>query len=290
MTILLTGASGGFGKIFLPLLRNHYSESVIGTSRAKAASDDYLSCDLTDESAVKVLLKTVQPRIIFHLAASFTGQFNIDHQINTLSAKYIFDSILSESLITRVILFGSAAEYGAVLPTDNPIPEAFPCRPVSVYGLTKAFQTEFAKFYVRTHKLDAVIARVFNLALPGLSERLFYGRAESLIHAYKHGDITELKFGDLSNKRDYINLQEASSQLLAVAKHGVAGEIYNIGSGVAVEMRSILMCMLKAEGVPQSKVVETASEVIGRKGYDVPVIYADINKISALLSSATRIV
>lgn len=286
MTILVTGASGGFGKVFLPLLRNHYSESVVGTSRAKAASDDYLPCDLTDESAVRVLLKTVQPRIIFHLAASFTGQFSVDHPINTLSAKYIFDSILSENLTARVIIFGSAAEYGAVLTTDNPIPEAFPCRPVSVYGLTKAFQTDLAKFYVRVHKLDAVIARVFNLALPGLSERLFYGRAESLIHAYKHGDITELKFGDLSSRRDYINLQEASSQLLAVAKHGVAGEIYNVGSGTAVDMRSILMGMLEDEGVPQCNIVETGSGAIGRKGYDVPVIYADIKKVSSLLTSA----
>jgi nucleoside-diphosphate-sugar epimerase len=287
MTILVTGASGGFGKVFLPLLRNYYSEPVVGTSRAKAANFDYLSCDLTDESAVRVLLKTVQPRIIFHLAASFTGQFNVDYQINTLSAKYIFDSILSENLTTRVILFGSAAEYGVVLPTDNPIPEAFPCRPVSIYGLTKAFQTDVAKYYARAHKLDAVIARVFNLALPGLSERLFYGRAESLIRAYKHGGITELKFGDLSSKRDYINLQQASSQILAVAKHGVAGEIYNVGSGVAVDMRSILVRMLQAEDMPQCKVVETRSEAIGRKGYDVPVIYADIKKVSALLIAAS---
>lgn len=287
MTILVTGASGGFGKVFLPLLRNYYSEPVVGTSRAKAANFDYLPCDLTDESAIRVLLKTVQPRIIFHLAASFTGQFNVDHQINTLSAKYIFDSILSEHLTTRVILFGSAAEYGVVLPTDNPIPEAFPCRPVSVYGLTKAFQTDIAKYYVRTHKLDAVIARVFNLALPGLSERLFYGRAESLIHAYKNGGITELKFGDLSSKRDYINLQQASLQILAVAKHGVAGEIYNVGSGIAIDMRSILVRMLQAEDMPQCKVVETRSEAIGRKGYDVPVIYADIKKVSALLIAAS---
>jgi nucleoside-diphosphate-sugar epimerase len=287
MTILVTGASGGLGKVFLPLLRNYYSESVVGTSRAKATSDDYLPCDLTDENAVSVLLKTVKPRLIFHLAASFTGQFSVDHQINTLSAKYIFDSILSENLTARVILFGSAAEYGAILPTDNPIPEAFPCRPVSVYGLTKSFQTDLAKFYVRAHKLDAVIARVFNLALPGLSDRLFYGRAESLIHAYKRGDITELKFGDLSSKRDYVSLQEASSQILAVAKHGVAGEIYNVGSGIAVDMRSILMRMLEAEGVPQCKVVEADSEAIGRRGYDVPVIYADIKKVSTLLTAAT---
>lgn len=82
-------------------------------------------------------------------------------------------------------------------------------------------------------------------------------------------------------------MQEASSQLLAVAKHGVAGEIYNVGSGTAVDMRFMLMRMLEAEGVHQCKVVETASESIGRRGYDVPIIYADIRKISALLTSST---
>jgi nucleoside-diphosphate-sugar epimerase len=284
MTILVTGAGGGFGTVFLPFLRAHYNEPIIGSGKGQSASADYVSCDLTDENAVRGLIKVVKPRLVFHLAGSFTGQFERDFQVNTLSAKFIFDSILAEQLITRVVIFGSAAEYGVVSPSDNPIPEAFPCHPVSVYGLTKKFQTDLATYYARTKNIDVVVARVFNLATSGLSERLFYGRAESLIRAYKRGEIARLEFGDLSNERDYIDLDQAKGQLLAIAERGVSGEIYNVGSGIPKKMRSILQEMITLEGISNASIVESSSEAFGRRGFDVRVIYADIGKVSKLMN------
>jgi len=278
----VTGANGGFGKVFLPMLRANYKESVIGTGRNKVENSGYISCDLTDESSVASLVKKVSPRIIFHLAGSFTGQFEHDFRVNTLSAKYLFDSILSEKLDTRVVIFGSAAEYGAVHPKNNPIPETFPCRPVSVYGLTKNYQTEMAAFYARTTNLKIVIARVFNLAIPGLSQRLFFGRAEAMIQSYKTGAISQLVFGNLDSERDYVELDSAVKQLLTIAECGVSGEVYNVGSGVPKKIRSILMEMINKVAIPYEAVVELSSEAVGRKGFDVPIIYADTTKTSQL--------
>lgn len=283
MTILVTGANGGLGKALLPLLRAYYKESVICTGRARTDADDYFRCDFADEGAVANLIKTVRPRLIFHLVGSFTGQFEFDFQANTLSTKFIFDSILSEDLAARVVVFGSAAEYGAVLASDNPIPESFPCRPVSIYGLTKSFQTDMAAYYARTKNIDVVVARVFNLATPGLSQRLFYGKAEAMILAYKRGEITRLEFGNLDSERDYIELEEATDQLLAIAEHGFSGEIYNVGSGTPKKIRSILKNMLEKEDISECAVVESSAEVIRGKGLDVPIIYADITKVSKLM-------
>ena len=284
MTILVTGAKGGFGKVLLPILRAKYKESVIGTGRDKAEYTDYFWCDLTDASSVASLVKEVRPRIIFHLAGSFTGQFENDFRVNTLSAKYLFDSILSEKLDTRVVIFGSAAEYGAVRPEDNPIPETFPCRPVSVYGLTKNYQTEMAAFYARTTNLKIVTARVFNLAIPGLSQRLFFGRAEAMIQSYKTGEISQLVFGNLDSERDYVELESAVEQLLAIADRGISGEIYNVGSGVPKKIRTILREMIDKEAIPYEAIVESSSEAVGRVGFDVPIIYADMTKTSKLKS------
>lgn len=284
MTILVTGANGGFGKALLPILRTKYKESVIGTGRSEADHIDYLGCDLTDERSVESLVKKVRPRIIFHLAGSFTGQFENDFRINTLSTKYLFDSVLSEKLDSRIVIFGSAAEYGAVRPEDNPIPETFPCKPISIYGLTKNYQTEMAAFYSRTTGLDIVIARVFNLAAPGLSQRLFFGRAEAMIQSYKTGKISQLVFGNLSSERDYVELKSAVKQLINIAERGVSGEIYNVGSGVPKKMRTILMEMIDKQAIPLEAIVESSSEAVGRVGFDVPIIYADMNKTSKLKS------
>ena len=283
MTILVTGANGALGKALMPLLRQYYSESIIGAGREKADSVDYVTCDFSNEDAIRSLIKTVRPRIIFHLAGSFSGLFEQDFNVNTLSAKRIFDNILTEKLTTRVVVFGSAAEYGAVLPSDNPISETYSCHPISVYGLTKNFQTAMAMFYAKTKSIDVVVARVFNLAILGLSQRLFYGRAEAMILSYKKGEIKQLEFGNLDSERDFIELYEAADQIFKIAECGISGEIYNVGSGVSKKPRSILMGMLEKEGVPLSCIVESGSEVIGRKGFDVPVIYADITKVSALI-------
>lgn len=284
MAILVTGATGGFARVFLPQVRDFYhDEAVIGAGRAKLDEKYYYTCDFTNENAVASLIKTVRPRLIFHLVGSYTGQFEIDFQINTLSSKYIFESLLTEGLSARVVVFGSAAEYGVVMPSDNPIPESYPCRPISVYGLTKLFQTDMATYYARAKGIDIVVARVFNLAVPGLSDRLFYGRAEAMILAYKKGEISQLEFGNLDSERDYIESDAAVNQILAIAERGATGEIYNVGSGVSKKIRSILVDMLEKEGISWGSVAESSSEVIGRKGYDVPIIYADTNKIQQII-------
>ena len=283
MTILVTGAGGGFGTALLSPLRAHYNETVIGAGRSHAVDSGYIRCDFTKATAVRELIKSVRPRLIFHLVGSFTGEFETDLQVNAVSAKHLFENIISEHLNTRVVIFGSAAEYGAVLPSDNPISETFPCRPVSIYGLTKAIQTDIARFYARTKNIDVVVARVFNLAASGLSSRLFYGRAEAMILSYRKGEISQLEFGNLDSERDYIALDDALDQLLAVAEFGLSGEIYNIANGYPRKIRLILADMLEKEGLREVEIVESTPEVISEKGYDVSIIYANTTKVSKLM-------
>jgi nucleoside-diphosphate-sugar epimerase len=287
MTILVTGAGGGLGRAFIPLLKAKYKENCIGTVRTLTAdSKDAVQCDFTNAQEVRQLIKAIQPRLIFHFVGSFTGVFKTDLQVNTLSAQHLFECIEAERLSTRIVIAGSAAEYGAVAAEDNPIREDFRCRPVSVYGLTKSMQTDIAMFYANAKNLNIVVARIFNLALEGLSPRLFYGRAETLISAYKRGEINQLEFGNLDAQRDYIGIADVAAQLIAIAESGRRGEIYNVGSGIAKSMRSILRDLLIAEGLSQAQVLEANPTIVNNKGIDVPVIYADIKKVSHLLDQA----
>jgi nucleoside-diphosphate-sugar epimerase len=284
MTILVTGAGGGLGKAFIPLLKSKYKEKIVGTVRTLSGDkEDAVQCDFTNATDVQTLIKAIQPRLIFHFVGSFTGVFKTDLQINALSAQHLFESVEAEQLSTRIVIAGSAAEYGAVTAEDNPIREDFQGQPVSVYGLTKAMQTDIAMFYANTKNLDIVVARIFNLAIEGLSPRLFFGRAKSMISAYKRGEITQLEFGNLDAQRDYIGITEAAVQLIAIAESGARGEIYNVGTGTARSMRSILKDLLIAEGLAKIGVLEASPAIVKNKGLDVPVIYADIDKVTRLL-------
>jgi nucleoside-diphosphate-sugar epimerase len=284
MTILVTGASGGLGKSLFPLIQaRHSNHLVVKTSRS---GDDLKVCDLTDKSAVDNLIRLVKPKIIFHLAATFTGDFDTDFKTNVVAFQNICDSLIEQDLASRVIVFGSAAEYGVIHPNQNPVSENQPLKPVSVYGLTKAMQTQLAQFYSRVANIEVVIARLFNLAIPGLSSRLFYGRAESLIHQFNDGEIDALEFGNLDSQRDYIGLTEAAAQIFLISDYGVSGEVYNVGSGIPKMIRSLLHSMLDHYNLPRDIIKELSSDSVGRKGYDVPMIYADISKTLLLKNNS----
>jgi GDP-4-dehydro-6-deoxy-D-mannose reductase len=286
MTILVTGSNGGLGKSLVPLIQAHYTDDkVVETSRS---GDSKHRCDLKDSSAVHDLIRLVKPQIIFHLAASFTGDFDKDVEVNVRAFQNICESLIKEGLTARVIVFGSAAEYGIVRPNENPISEDHTLMPLSVYGLTKFMQTELAQSYARETEIEVVVARLFNLAIPGLSSRLFYGRAEFLINQFIDGQIDSLDFGNLDSQRDYIGLTDAAEQIFLVADHGISGEVYNVGSGEPTMIRTLLNSMLDHHNLPRDILKEVGSDSVGRKGYDVPIIYADIGKTLLLKNNSKR--
>jgi nucleoside-diphosphate-sugar epimerase len=281
MSILITGATGGFGRIFTKWMEQDAEDQVVITGRAALFRHNYFRCDLECADEIRALLKEVRPRRIFHLAGNFDQDFARCLAVNTMSAKLIFDSLLAEKIEARVVLIGSAAEYGVVVPEENPIREDRILRPVSVYGLTKAYQTQLAHYYSHNHGVDAVVARMFNLFAPGLSERLFVGRVEKLIERLDKGEIEMIDLGNLESRRDYVTSEEAIRQIGLIADHGQRGEVYHVGSGKPMQMRELLDVMLIAAGHDWS-VVRTGGATSGRAGYDVPAIYADMDKTLAL--------
>lgn len=284
MTLLITGATGGFGRIFSAWTKRHAKEDIILTGRADIGGDGYVQCDMRRPEEIRALIERVRPRLIFHLAGSFLSDYEQDHAVNAGSAKAIFDALLTWGCATRVVLFSSAAEYGVVSPEENPIREDHVLRPVSIYGLTKAFQTQLAYYYAHAHGLDVVVARLFNLRVPGLSERLFVGRVEQSIARLKRGEIDAIEVGNLEGVRDYVTGEEAIRQTNLIALRGRPGEVYHIGSGVPTKVRDLLDTMLHAAGLDWS-VVRMEKHIETRTGYDVPAIYADMSKTRALSES-----
>lgn len=281
MTVLVTGAKGGFAKAFVPKLAESVRGDVLSVVRENTQQPNDIQCDLSDRPSVEDLIRNTRPQVIYHLAGSFAGNFETDVLVNAHSSKWIFDEIIKLKLECRVVVFGSAAEYGLVAEGNNPVSETHPLNPISIYGLTKVVQTQISSYYASTQGVDVVVARVFNLAVKGLSQRLFYGRLTSLIESYKHREIERMTFGNLEAIRDYIDIDNATAQILAIANKGIKGEIYNVGSGVPVRMKDLLSRLLKENDIPLD-CVEYAPEN-HKRGIDVPLIYADISKVSALL-------
>ena len=279
MKILITGANGFTGSHLVKYLQQNSDLKLCCVSRNKTQDHDYV-CDLTDYDSVNSLIQEIQPDQIYHLAGSFTNDYQVDYANNVLSSKNILDSIIQNKLTCRVLLMGSAAEYGFIKEEDNPVKEDHPLNPVSIYGLTKVYQTHLMKFYHQVHELDIVMARTFNLLGKNISNRLFIGRIYQQIEQYKKGEIKKIMLGSLDSKRDYLKVEEAIKDYEKSMNFGEKGEVYNIGSGFSVKLSDLLEKILLDNNLTMDIIEIKRRNFVNKLNIDD--IFADLAKISLL--------
>lgn len=281
--ILITGATGFSASHLISLLSSEPGPIEVHlTSRAGSSAGNVTLCDLGDKEAVLNLIKMVRPTQIYHLAGSFSNDYEVDYRANVLGTKHILDAVHTLSLECRVLLIGSAAEYGVIAERDNPVSETQPLRPISIYGLTKLYQSHLMDYFWRAHELDVVMARPFNLLGKGMSSRLFVGRLYEQIELYQQGKIKSITVGNLDSRRDYIRGEEAVKAYRLVMDYGFPGEVYNVGSGVPIKIGDLLSNLLSEHGLDM-QIVSSSGVTAHRAGkFDVAEIYADIRKLSAL--------
>jgi GDP-4-dehydro-6-deoxy-D-mannose reductase len=280
MVCLVTGARGLLGRHVLATLRQDSGGDIRSIVRGEPENETEIRCDLSDPAAVARVLDATQPDRIFHLAGSFSNVFEEDLRNNVLAAGNLLGWVADRSPATRVVVTGSAAEYGVVTADSNPVREDHPTRPHTVYGVTKLLQTDVSLFHHRRFGVNVMVARVFNLLGPGASPRLLVGSVEQQIHRVLDGSSECVTVGNLDGVRDYLAPAHAAAALLTLMRLGQPGEIYNVGSGVPVRVRDVLDAMLAEAGLSGCPVrVEAAP---AHRSHDVPVIYADVDKLRRL--------
>ncbi len=276
MKILITGA-GSPSAIALEKRLSMSEQNIFLTGRKKSDLTHFFQADLSVYAQVEELLNQIKPDQIYHLAGSYSQDYDTDYKSNVLTSKNIMDCLVKHKQPSRLLLFGSAAEYGLV--NDEPVNEQTLLSPVTVYGITKTFQTSLMKFYAQAHEIDVLLARPFNLLGKGFSEKIFIGRIHKQIEKYLNGEIEFLELGNLDSKRDYIQLEDAVSAYLLIMNKGKMGEVYNVGSGYSISMRQLLTELLEGYGLGFDMVRENTFPV-GK--YNIPNIIADINKLKNL--------
>jgi len=285
--MLVTGASGALGGAAFARLQE-MREYELFTTRRRILQEitNSFECDFLKLGDVTRVLERVRPDCVLHLAATFGTDFAESLSVNFGAAEEILKWVADCGKPVRVMLIGSAAEYGVIKGEENPINESHVLAPVSVYGVTKACQTQLISFYA-ARNVDVVLARIFNLSGENLSERLFVGRVHAQLLELRDGLRTHIEVGPLTATRDYLPLSEAVEQLLAILRFGSAGHVYHVASGVPTTMRALLDAELNTRGLDFS-VVRESPALSNRAGYDVPVIYASLTKTQKLMGLANH--
>jgi UDP-glucose 4-epimerase len=177
---------------------------------------------------------------VFHFAgnanvATSVSRPDHDFEVNVRASLSILEAIRTAACDTVLLYASSAAVYGN--PTRLPIAESDATVPISPYGVGKLAMERYLSVYCRLYGLRGVSVRMFSPFGPGLRKQIVF---ELMQRIRCHPDALEV-YGDGSQTRDFIYIDDVVSAILRVATHGsLDGTTYNIGRGVETPVSEVV--------------------------------------------------
>lgn len=298
MRALITGIGGFVGSYLAEHLLAAGCDEIWGVVLSGPGQTAHLQervhlveADLTEPEPVRDLLATIQPDRIYHLAGqSFvaiswqdpwpTLRTNIRAQLNLLEA------MVRLELNARILIVGSQDEYGKVEADELPIKETTPLRPDSPYGVSKVTQDLLGLQYFYSYDAHAVRVRAFNHTGPRQNDRFVVPSfARQIAEAEAGLRSPVIHVGNLETARDFSDVRDVVRAYHLLLEQGTPGEVYNVGSGRAYHIRTLLGLLLEMSSIE----ITIKQDPERLRPSDVPVSYADISKIRAAVGWEPRI-
>lgn len=254
--------TGGGGFIGSHLVRDLSEHGVDATAAGRSSGD------VTDREAMRRLVASVRPTHVFHLAGLRDAPLDELMRINVAGTANLLEAIAEEAPAAHTVVVGSAAEYGET--TREPVDEDQPLQPVTDYGVAKAAQGLEAAAIAKSRGIHVTRVRLFNLLGPGEPATFVASAIAARIVAIQSGSAAPpLRTGDLTTRRDFVDVRDAASALRLAAIHGEAGAVYNVCSGTATRIGTLVEELLVLAGldIPVESVPEpAATNVRGHAG------------------------
>src|SRR5258707_5701757 len=166
----------------------------------------YHQGDACEEREVLRFVDEIRPAYVLNVTGIFRAEnFERFFAVNVGVSKAICEAVRRYVPdIKKLVFVGSAAEYGAIV--VNPVKEESEVCPISLYGLSKLYQTLLSRYFFRNYDLPIVVARTFNILGEGLSPELSIGNFMKQIATQPDGGT--IKVGNVSTSRDFLPISE----------------------------------------------------------------------------------
>jgi len=281
MKALITGAGGFLGQHLVKFLKKKDCEIYnLGYKPVKNCFHFPLS-NLSDRITIKKTVAKIKPDYLFHLAGSANTSSDIVEcfSVNTFFAEYLLDAINYANLQhhTKIVIVGTAAEYGPINEDQLPISESMLPKPETLYGISKLAQTNLASSWQDLKNL-LVIIRPFNIIGSNMPKHLALGSFFEQINSITDKGV--LRTGNLNTERDFIDAVDVVHIMWKLVNNPKAyGEIINLCTGAPVSMKVIVDYLIKYS----KRTIKLETERNRMKENDIKLHYGDNSKLKKLI-------
>jgi dTDP-glucose 4,6-dehydratase len=252
MRIIVTGGCGFIGSAVIRHMLRNTDHSVINIDKMTyAASEDALEealtnarhtlvrADIADHEAMRAAFDIYQPDAVMHLAAETHVDRSIDGPGPFIQSNVVGTYILLDT--ARAYWAGLPADrkaafrfhhvstdevFGALGPNDPPFTETTPYDPRSPYSASKAASDHLVRAWHHTYGLPTIVSNTANnYGLWQFPEKLI-----PLITLNALEGKSLPVYGDGSNKRDWLYVDDHAVALTKVIEAGEIGATYAISA------------------------------------------------------------
>lgn len=262
MRTLVTGAAGFIGSTLVDRLRAD-GHSVVGLDNfasGRATNIEHLTgdpgfafveADIVTADLGEVLAQH-RPEVIFHLAAQIDVRHSVadpvhDGSVNVIGTIRLADAARANGVRKIVHTSSGGSIYGT--PPRYPTGEDVPTDPASPYAAGKVAGEIYLNTYRHLYGLQYSAIAPANVYGPRQDPHGEAGVVAIFAQALLEGATTKV-FGDGSNTRDYVFVDDVVDAFVRAAGQDGDGQRFNIGTGVETSDRQLHSAVAAAVGAP----------------------------------------
>lgn len=197
---------------------------------------EFSDCDLTDPIAIAEIIKKIKPDKIFHFAAESFVSPSWVHPSHYMDVNYkgtvnLLEAVKTHSPKTKILLAGTAEEYGEVAKEDLPVVAKTYLQPVNPYAVSKIAQDLIGHVYYKSYGLNVIRTKAFNYE--GARRDNVFGVSW---YAYQVVRIEQglqepiIRTGLRSDQRTFMHVKDLVEAYWLAIDKCIPGKLYLIGA------------------------------------------------------------
>ena len=275
--ILITGGTGFIGyNLAKKCLKLNWSVTSLSSKKPKKLRKlkkvNYLICDISDRRKLKKKIKTNYDYVV-----NLAGYVDHSHKLKTMKSHYNgcknISSLFLKTKIKKFIQIGSCVEYGKI---SSPQKENDhnKHKTYSVYGSSKLLSTKFLLKLKKKFDFPVSILRLYLVYGPNQDEnRVVPITIKNAMRDNNFDCSSGLQF------LDFLYIDDLIEAILKILKNKKStGEIFNIGSGKPIKVKSLILkiCKIIGHGKPKFGIIKFRKD-------EIKMLYPSIKKAKRIL-------